>query len=197
MLGRYAWIDLETTGLSVENCDICEIACIITDPLTLKEIAVFTRVIDSRTAYWEHFALEMHRNTGLYDQMGKTGTSKIEEVVVDFIKFLEQWAIKDEHGNLVPYIMAGSAIWFDRQFIKEMITESVLRKFFSHRMVDVSSTKIEIRVLCGEEVANEFNNLPDRLMETQHRALDDIRHSIGQLKSFRDKGLIGGQDRDR
>lgn len=190
MLGNYFWVDFEATGLNKDKCDPCEYACIITDPYKLDTLSVFTRIINSQEAYWQPVALEMHQQTGLYDQMGKSGLSmRVAAQELENFIVTNQPIVKDKR---IPYQIAGSSVWFDRQLLDRMLGESFVREFFSHQMIDVSSIKLEIRATCGDEVANEFLGCSAGLNRAKHRALDDIKHSIGQLKHFRNAGQVGG-----
>jgi oligoribonuclease len=191
VIGRYCWLDLETTGLLPGKCEVCEVACIITDPHSLEEVAVFTRIIDARDAYWQHQALEMHKETGLYDLMAKAPPLNKENLVTDLQKFLWEHISRDNDGTPVQYHIAGSSVWFDRQYISNLFSEENMRQFFSNRIVDVSSIKMEIRSTCGDEVAHFFDSAVG-LSRIKHRALEDIKHSIAMLRDFRNRGLIGG-----
>lgn len=193
-LGYYAWTDLEMTGLDKKKAEVCEIACIITDPHTLEELGVFTKIVDQRNAYWEHQALAMHQKNGLYEEMARG--CRPDAWKEPFKKFLNANQMIDARGEPVQYHIAGSAIWFDLTFLIREFGEEYAMNIFSHRPMDVSTIKLEVRATNGDDVANQFNHQGKDLMSVQHRALDDIRYSINQLKWFRKMGQIGGQHVD-
>ena len=68
-------------------------------------------------------------------------------------------------------------MWQDRRFLKRYMP--VLEDWLHYRIVDVSSVK---------ELARRWRpDLVDRLgKQNTHRALDDIRESIAELRHYRD-----------
>jgi len=192
MQGYYACTDIEATGLLHDKCKICEVAIIIVDPKDLKEVATFSKIVNAQEAYWQPTALSMHIETGLYSLMGKHGVS--EEVLKNELEqFLTTNMAQNKNGNPIPYKMLGSSVWFDRQHLHQLFGDQTMRKLFSHQQVDVSSIAIEVKATCGDEVAGGYANSSNNLLRTKHRALDDIRHSLDQLRYYRKHGLIGGQ----
>jgi len=181
---KFLWIDLETTGLDYNKCSICEIAAIITDE-SLKEEAVFTRVVDSREAFWQAYPLTMHMDNGLLADMGSDKAKPWGMVGTEFYKFLMDNAEEDDEGKLKRFYLAGSSVHFDRRFL-DVHWSFDLERHFSHRMLDVSAIKLAIRAVHGNEIANEYDELPEGGMRVaDHRALADIRYSIELFKHFK------------
>ena len=61
----YCSIDIETTGLDIEHCDIIEFAAVIddlTDRKPLEELPRFHAYIAKRSLKGEPYALSMHQN---------------------------------------------------------------------------------------------------------------------------------------
>ena len=73
--------------------------------------------------------------------------------------------------------MCGNSICQDRRFLARLMPE--LEEFFHYRNLDVSSIK-ELALRWTPEVAKGFSK------ESNHRALDDIRASIEELRYYRE-----------
>jgi oligoribonuclease (3'-5' exoribonuclease) len=145
--------------------------------------------MDSREAYWEPAALAMHQSSSLYHEM----ENKLDEKdgMLDFAEWLREEVLAKEEGVPPRLTLAGSSVHFDRAFlINKWPEECDFEGIFTHRNLDVSSVKLAIRSFCGDLVANTYTTEGS---EVDHRALSDIRHSIGQLLHFRKKGLIGSK----
>jgi oligoribonuclease len=72
--------------------------------------------------------------------------------------------------------MCGNSICQDRRFLARQMP--LLEAFFHYRNLDVSSLKI-LAQLWAPEVARAFTK------ESTHRALQDIRDSIAELRHYR------------
>ncbi|MGB0791848.1 MAG: exonuclease domain-containing protein, partial [Candidatus Thalassarchaeaceae archaeon] len=73
-------------------------------------------------------------------------------------------------------IIAGNSVHHDMRFIRREMPR--LDDFLSYRIVDVSSFK--------EVVRRWFPDLPRHKKPPNHKALEDIRGSISELKYYRD-----------
>ena len=162
------WMDLEMTGLDLKKDKIVEVAAIATD-WKLKEIATYTAVVKRNEGFmkrrmkgefWEENAEARANLIGQNDQGIKS--KKVEKELLKFIK--ENFA--DE------VYLAGNSIHNDRNFIK--VEWKKLDKRLHYRMLDVSAWKLYF-----ENVLKKPFVKPE-----QHRALDDIRGSIEEFKSY-------------
>lgn len=181
---QYLWIDLETTGKDFEKCSICEIACFITGD-DFVEKNVFHEIIIQPEAYWQQRALEMHLQSGLISDMHSDRARPEEDVIESFKNYLEKYKDDDE-----LYHFAGSSVHFDKNFL-DLKWNSNIMDYFSHRVLDVSSIKLALRSLIGDKKTFEFDETPEGMRVSEHRALDDIRYSAKLFKFYRDKGYIG------
>ena len=165
---KLLWIDLEMTGLDPAKDKILEVAAIATD-MNLEEIARFEAVvkvdeeiIKSRMvgAFWE-------QNAKTRDSLiAQNSTGKpIQEVERELLEFIQQY-----FGNTI--YLAGNSIHQDRRFIELEMPE--LNQKLHYRMLDVSAWKIYF-----ENALNKKFTKPEN-----HRALDDIEGSIGELKWY-------------
>ena len=165
---KLLWIDLEMTGLEPDKDKILEVAAIATDmqlnPIATYEavVKVDDKLIKSRMVgdFWE-------KNSKTRDALipqNETGKSvkEAEKELLDFI---------DKNFGKTIYL-AGNSIHQDRKFIEREMPE--LNKRLHYRMLDVSAWKIYFENALNYYVTKAEN----------HRALDDIRGSIEELKCY-------------
>ncbi len=171
-----AWIDLEMTGLEPDRHVIVEIATIITDD-HLAIIAEGPDLVIGATAEqieeMGDFVTRMHTKSGLLAAIreSRVTVSEAERLTLAFLR---------EHisePGTVP--LCGNSIGTDRRFLQQYMPE--LEAFFHYRNVDVST----IKELARRWHPDVFAAQPEK--ETSHRALDDIRESIGELAHYRDQ----------
>ena len=166
------WIDLEMTGLDTQNDYIIEIASIVTDKnlnilaegpnLTIHQPNEIMNNMDD----WN---TKQHTRSGLKDRVSQ---SDINESVAEreTIKFLEKFTFKGQSP------LCGNSICQDRRFLARCMPE--LEAFCHYRNVDVTS----IRELGKRWYFEDTDNYSKR---SNHRALDDIRESIDELRYYR------------
>ncbi|KAL3517921.1 hypothetical protein ACH5RR_020510 [Cinchona calisaya] len=168
------WIDLEMTGLNVEIDRILEIACVITDGSLTKSIEGPDLIIHQekdcldRMGEW---CKEHHAASGLTDKVliSTTNECEAEKQVVEFVK--------KNVGTHTP-LLAGNSVYVDFLFLKKYMPE--LAGLFSHVLVDVSS----IKALCLRWYPRDNKKAPRK--ENKHRAMDDIKESIAELKYYKE-----------
>lgn len=162
------WIDLEMTGLSPEKDRILEVAAIATG-WDLEPKAEMTAVIKvdpglmKERMVGEFWEKNSESRDALMAQNEK-GLS-VSEVEKEILKFLKKNFDKE-------IILAGNSIHQDRKFIEREMPE--LNKKLHYRMLDVSAWKVY------------FENAKNKkfLKREEHRALDDIKGSIEELKWY-------------
>ncbi|KAK4608221.1 hypothetical protein RGQ29_001860 [Quercus rubra] len=168
------WIDLEMTGLNVEVDRILEIACIITDGHLTKTLEGPDLVIHQNKECLDkmgEWCQSHHAASGLTKKvLGSTISEKeAENQVMEFVK--------RNVGTHTP-LLAGNSIYVDFLFLKKYMPD--LAALFSHVVVDVSSVK----ALCIRWYPKDKKNKPSK--KKNHRAMDDIRESIMELKYYED-----------
>ena len=171
---RLIWIDLEMTGLDTENDKIIEVATIVTDSnLNIiaegPEIAIYQT--DEILAGMDDWNTKQHARSGLVERVK---TSQINESEAErlTLEFLSQYLTK----NTSP--MCGNSICQDRRFLYRCMPN--LEAFFHYRNLDVSSVN-ELAKYWHPEMLKEFKKL------AKHRALDDIKDSINELKLYQNQ----------
>jgi oligoribonuclease len=176
-----AWIDLEMTGLDCEQDSIIEIATIVTDDQL--EVMATGPVLAIQTpapllAGMDEWNTKTHTESGLVKRCLDSEVS-LAEAEAQTLEFLSAW-IAPGHSP-----MAGNSICQDRRFLARQMPE--LEAFFHYRNLDVSTLK-ELGRRWAPEVVKGFQK------KGSHRALDDIRESIDELKHYRAyMGRLGGQ----
>lgn len=173
------WIDLEMTGLDPEVDTILEISAIITDS-NLNIIAEGPNVIifcpQEKLNKMDSWVYNTHTKSGLVEQVLKSKIS-IEEAEKIIFGFFEQYLVQGASP------LCGNSIWQDRLFLAKYMPK--LNKLFHYRNVDVSTVKELVRRWYGFEFKKSDN----------HRALEDIRESILELKTYKDKFFVDSYDK--
>jgi len=167
------WLDMEMTGLDPGRERIIEMATILTDG-NLVEIAIGPDLVihqaDDVLAAMDDWNKSHHNASGLVERV-KTSTVSDADAEGQTIAFLNQHISLKERP-----VLAGNSIHQDRRFIRRYMP--ALEKRLHYRMVDVSTVKELARRWFPAVTAK----LPAK-RET-HRALDDIRESIEELRWY-------------
>jgi len=165
------------TGLDPEKERIIEIATIVTDPQLniLEEGPVMAiRQADSLLDGMDAWNTKTHNATGLVErvQSSRISESEAEKRTLEFLKMYIP-------GNRAP--LCGNSITQDRRFLYRYMPK--LSDYLHYRNVDVSSVK-ELIKRWRPDLMNGFEK------KGTHKALDDIRESIEELKFYRKHFMI-------
>jgi len=167
------WMDLEMTGLSPQNDRIIEIATVVTDPhLNIIAEGPVLAVCQplTRLARMDEWNTRTHTESGL---VARVRESRIDEAEAQRLTLA--FISKHVPGNHSP--LCGNSVCQDRRFLALYMPK--LEAYLHYRNLDVSSIK-ELVVRWRPELLNGFKK------NNTHRALDDIRESIAELKFYRD-----------
>jgi|TARA_B100001250_G_scaffold298768_1_gene260334 oligoribonuclease len=169
------WMDLEMTGLEPARHVIVEIATIITDD-QLEIVAegpdLVVHADEVQLSEMDDFVTDMHTKSGLLEQI-RLSSIHLEEATQVTLDFIMEHVKKPRS---VP--LCGNSIGTDRRFLDAYMPE--IENFLHYRSIDVSTAK---------ELARRWNpavlkGVPQK--ETSHRALDDIRESITELRHYKE-----------
>lgn len=180
-------MDLEMTGLDVERHVIVEIATLVTDDdLNIIEEGpdLVVHQDEEAMSHMDGFVTNMHRTSGLLDLISASTISNDEAMrqTLDFIK-----KHSPEPGK-VP--LAGNSIRTDRTFLAKYMPE--IENWLHYRCVDVSTVKELVkRWNPGLEHARPTGG------GTTHRAMDDIRDSVAELRWYRDRVFRSAEETGR
>ena len=170
-----AWMDLEMTGLDPSRHVIVEIATLITDDdlnLVAEGPDLVVHQPDEALAEMDDVVVNMHTKSGLLPEI-RTSTISLEEAGAATLQFLKEHI---PNSRSVP--LCGNSIGTDRRFLAAHLPE--IEDFLHYRSVDVSTLK---------ELAKRWNpailgGAPKKA--EGHRALDDIRESVIELRYYRE-----------
>lgn len=179
------WMDLEMTGLDPDTQVIVEIATLVTDDeLNIVEegpdLVIFQP--DEALAAMDEFVTNMHTVSGLLPEI-KASTISHDEAMRLTLEFIRKYS--PEPGK-VP--LAGNSIGTDRRFLAKHMPE--IENWLHYRCIDVSSVKELVkRWYPGLEHAR-----PGKA--GTHRAMDDVRESVAELRFYREKVFREQKPRD-
>jgi oligoribonuclease len=172
-------MDLEMTGLDPARHVIVEIATLVTDD-ELQIIAEGPDLVvhqsDEALAAMDPFVVDMHTRSGLLQAI-KDSTTSLEEAgaaTLDFIK------VHAPLASTVP--LCGNSIGMDRRFLAAYLPD--IENWLHYRSVDVSSVKELVRRWYPSIVTGRPHKAGS------HRALDDIRESVDELRYYRERVFI-------
>lgn len=169
---KIIWLDLEMTGLDANADLILETAAIITD-WDFTELGTYEGVVKH-----DYMALEerLNANGAFWEQHPATRTSLVaqnelgkalEEVEDELLAFIDTQFTPEQ-----TVLLGGNSVHMDRRFITAYWPRFDERLYY--RMLDVSAWKVVFEGKYGKKFAKP---------ET-HRALEDIRGSIMELKYY-------------
>jgi oligoribonuclease len=165
---------MEMTGLDPEADRILELAIIITDSdlNTITEGPVITVFqTDSVLTGMDEWNTTHHVESGLVDRVRKEGVP-VAEAEETILSFLSQYV----EAGCSP--LCGNSVGQDRRFLVKYMPQ--VDAFLHYRILDVSTIK---------ELARRWR--PDIhggvIKKGEHRALEDVRESIEELKYYRER----------
>ncbi len=164
------WLDMEMSGLDPETCRPLEIATLVTTPeldivaegpsLVIHQPEI---VLDAMDA-WN---TQHHGESGLTEAVRQShiGLAEAERLTLEF---LARWL---EPGRSP---LCGNSIGQDRRFLVRYMPR--LEAFLHYRNVDISTIK---------ELVRRWYGVTPPPKKTTHRALDDIKESVDELRWYR------------
>jgi len=169
-------MDLEMTGLDPDKDVIVEIATLVTDDeLNVVEEGPSLVIHQSETilATMNHVVVDMHTKSGLLDLI-RSSTLSAAEAEEQTLAFIRKHV---PEARTIP--LCGNSIGTDRRFLARYMPS--IENHLHYRCVDVSTIK---------ELAKRW--YPSLTMDRPskngtHRAMDDVRASVDELRFYRDK----------
>jgi oligoribonuclease len=167
-------MDLEMTGLDPAKDVIVEIATIVTDD-ELEIVAEGPDLVvhqpPEALVGMEPVVVDMHTSSGLLTAIAAS-TVTLEAAGQATLAFIREHV---PDARTVP--LCGNSIGTDRRFLAAYLPE--IEEHLHYRSVDVST----IKELTRRWYPGALDGAPRKA--TAHRALDDIRESIDELRWYR------------
>jgi len=169
------WMDLEMSGLEPDQDVILEMATLVTDA-DLNVLAEGPNLVihhdDSLLAAMNPWCVEHHGASGLTARVQESQIL-LAEAEAKTLAFVHQYSPE-------PLPLCGNSIHQDRRFLQRYMVQ--LDAAFHYRNIDVSSVK--------ELVRRWYPNTVIPQKQESHRAMDDIRESIAELRYYREHVFV-------
>ena len=166
------WVDLEMSGLDPETCRILEAAVVITDA-DLNELGEPLDLVihqpEPVLAAMDEWNTNQHGRSGLADAV--RASSLGEEEAAERIR---SYILAHCEPGKSP--LSGNTVGHDKRFLIKYMPS--VADVLHYRIIDVSSIK--------ELTDRWYPDVPKPPKGEAHRALDDIRESIAELRFYRE-----------
>lgn len=169
------WVDIETTGLDIENDKLLEVGLAVTlDDLTLLRKVSFVVHLPFQNYPMPELVRNMHTKNGLLSEC-QFGASRLD---------VEQQLVAVMHslpsgGGMAAYPMCGSSVHFDRAFLKMHMPR--FEALFHYRNIDVSTVK---------ELVNRWypggSDLHRPPQQKLHRVDPDLTDTIAEAAFYKE-----------
>ncbi|HJQ47270.1 MAG TPA: oligoribonuclease [Amycolatopsis sp.] len=179
MTDRLVWIDCEMTGLDLAKDALIEIAVLVTDAelnVLGEGLDLVIHTSDEQLANMPDVVREMHARSGLTEEVRRS-TVTLEDAEAQVLAYVRRHVPEPRTAPL-----AGNSIGTDRGFIVRDMP--ALDGHLHYRMVDVSSVKELVR----RWYPRIYYAKPEKGLA--HRALADIKESIGELDYYRKTAFV-------
>ncbi|EIM85049.1 ribonuclease H-like protein [Stereum hirsutum FP-91666 SS1] len=175
--GPLVWIDCEMTGLDYQTDTILEIAVLITNgELDIVDDGVEFVIKKDRAVMdnMNEWCIKQHGFSGLTEKC-LASPFTLDVVRDSVLHYIKSW-IPDQRVG----VLAGNSVHADRAFLAREMPELV--DWLHYRIVDVSS----IKELHRRWYPTKFIPQEQWGEQSSHRALDDIKASIRELKWYKE-----------
>ncbi len=168
------WMDLEMTGLDPSRHTIVEIATLVTDDgldVVAEGPDLVVRATEGELVVMDKVVADMHARSGLLEAI-RSSTVSLDEAGRATLAFIKEHVAEP---RTVP--LSGNSIGTDRRFLAARLP--AIEDWLHYRSVDVSTVKELARRWYPEALAGA----PAK--NGGHRAMDDIRDSVAELRYYR------------
>jgi oligoribonuclease len=172
-------MDLEMTGLDHTTDVIVEIATVVTDDqldLVAEGPDLVIHQPDEALAAMDAVVREMHTKSGLLEAIRASDIS-LADAGAATLAFIQAHV---PEPRSVP--LCGNSIATDRRFLATYLPE--IEEYLHYRSIDVSAVKELVRRWYPKIAQTR----PQKV--GLHRALDDIRESIAELRYYRERVFV-------
>ncbi len=180
------WVDSETTGLNMHECDLIEVEFWLTDKFAEEVYDKLHIVIEPGPEwdkYAEEYAFDLHTKNGLLREAVQHGVS-LHEAQSLFLEWVNKHSLK---SNL--YSMYGANVAnFDRQWLKTYMPKA--EGWFHYRNVDIST----LRNLAKDFYPKVLRTMPK--VETDHRTYNCLPGALAQFRHLTENFLFIEEEDD-
>lgn len=167
------WLDMEMTGLDPEVDRILEVATIVTDSdlnIIAEGPVIAVHQDDALLAGMDAWNSQHHNDSGLIKRVKESNITETEaeQQTLDFLR---------QHVEERRSPLCGNSISQDRRFTVRFMPK--LDSYFHYRNLDVSTVKELIRRWRPDL-------FPGIEKHGNHKALEDVKDSIDELRYYRD-----------
>ena len=184
----YLFLDLETSGLDPAKDDIVEIAWVLTDDRFDNYVAE-TMLVEPEKG-WEQFwhrvngnsfVKQMHTDSGL---LADLANPDVEKISLDAVYNRLRNTLVAAGAQKIPSNLAGFSVHFDETMLLandfgQLFETDHGEGLISHRQLDLSSQKLEMKSAGLEELSKSFEIENPK----SHRALTDCFEAIGYARN--------------
>lgn len=177
------WLDLETTSIDKQRCQVLEVGCIVTD-YDLNPVAGYTEVIRLTKEGLEdlrkpgnNVAVDMHRTSGLLREVRESQFT-LAQAEVQIVNMLRETDYQP--GELV---LAGSGVaQFDYQIIERQMP--LLLSWLTYYQLDTGILRRGAKILSGGRTL--VNPVPESFQDgvKKHRALPDVEAHLEEGRRY-------------
>ena len=164
---------MEMTGLDDVTDRVLEVATVVTNAeldVVAEGPALTIHQDEAVLAAMDEWNTRHHTASGLVERVRQSEVSLTEAEAVTL-------AFVERHCAPATAPLCGNSVWQDRRFLARHMP--VLNEYLHYRIVDVSTVK-ELARRWRPALVDGFEK------KRAHRALDDIRESIAELRYYRD-----------
>ena len=164
---------MEMTGLDDVTDRVLEVATLVTNAeldVVAEGPALTIHQDEAVLAAMDEWNTRHHTASGLVERVRQSEVSLTEAEAVTL-------AFVERHCAPATAPLCGNSVWQDRRFLARHMP--VLNEYLHYRIVDVSTVK-ELARRWRPALVDGFEK------KSAHRALDDIRESIAELRYYRD-----------
>jgi DNA polymerase III epsilon subunit-like protein len=198
MTTKYVSLDIETTGLNPENCQVLEIGAVIDDGTTpIEECPTFHCYVDHGLILGEPFAVSMHQTILRRIATHEEGYTYLQpwEVATRFRDFLKEHGLDSENEKIV--VAGKNYANFDARFLRKL-TNWDKHVRVHHRILDPAALYWQPETdgveLPDTKTCMERADIPG---EVTHTAVEDaqvvvrlIRHAISNRKTLTTDNVV-------
>lgn len=176
------WLDMEMSGLDPDAERILEVAVLVTNG-ELDVIAEGPELVvhqdDAVLDAMDAWNTQHHGDSGLTERV-RTSKVSVADAEAEVLAFLK------EHTAPREAPLCGNSIHQDRMFLRRYMPE--VDAYLHYRHVDVSTVK----ELGRRWYPARYGKRPAK--KSQHRAMDDVRESIEELRYYREAFFAARSD---